>query len=339
MYKLEKRIKLEQDDNIENANKKIDDLHHTLHTSICHINSLHNMSKLGLQDLEEARTEFKKNFAKEKTVTPSMKEDVGEKTRISIEETEAEITAIRNALDVIQNIRALQEERKLLSNEPRNTRRGVLMAQLQEAAKCTPLWIGGPNDCKPPLCGALPAAAKHEIVVGSKVAAKVDGAGENEPPNWILAKFVSYDSANMCTVEDIDAVDLTKAKISLNRKRVLPLPQWRANPSEDGDALHSEGSTVMALYPQTTCFYKGVVASIPEGPSDNYIVLFEDATYPNGMSPPMQVAQKYILAFDNKPDKNPSAATASTSKKGSSKSGSKAKSKKDMATSKGKRKR
>ena len=63
------------------------------------------MSKLGLQDLEEARTEFKKNFAKEKTVTPSMKEDVGEKTRISIEETEAEITAIRNALDVIQNIR------------------------------------------------------------------------------------------------------------------------------------------------------------------------------------------------------------------------------------------
>lgn len=87
----------------------------------------------------------------------------------------------------------------------------------------------------------------------------------------------------MCTVEDIDAVDLTKAKISLNRKRVLPLPQWRANPSEDGDALHSEGSTVMALYPQTTCFYKGVVASIPEGPSDNYIVLFEDATYPNGI--------------------------------------------------------
>ena len=95
---------------------------------------------------------------------------------------------------------ALQEERKLLTNEPRNTRRGVLMAQLQEAAKCTPLWIGGPNDSKPPLCGALPAAPKHEIVVGSKVAAKVDGAGENEPPNWILAKFVSYDAANMVTV-------------------------------------------------------------------------------------------------------------------------------------------
>ena len=95
----------------------------------------------------------------------------------------------------------------------------------------------------------------------------------------------------------------------------------------------------MALYPQTTCFYKGVVASIPEGPSDNYIVLFEDATYPNGMSPPMQVAQKYILAFDNKPDKTTPGATTSASKKGSSKSGSKAKSKKDMATSKGKRKR
>lgn len=230
------------------------------------------------------------------------------------------------------------------------------MAQLQEAAKCTPLWIGGPNDQKPPLCGALPPAPKHEIVVGSKVAAKVDGAGENEPPNWILAKFVSYDSNNMCTVEDIDAVDLSKAKISLHKKKVLPLPQWRANPAEDGDALHAEGSTVMALYPQTTCFYKGnshfrekfsfqfsgVVASIPEGPSDNYIVLFEDATYPNGMSPPMQVAQKYILPFnDSKP--TASSSTTSSSKKGSSKAGSKAgskaKSKKDIAMSKGKRKR
>ena len=160
----------------------------------------------------------------------------------------------------------------------------------------------------------------------------------------------------MCTVEDIDAVDLSKAKISLHKKKVLPLPQWRANPAEDGDALHAEGSTVMALYPQTTCFYKGnshfrekfsfqfsgVVASIPEGPSDNYIVLFEDATYPNGMSPPMQVAQKYILPFnDSKP--TASSSTTSSSKKGSSKAGSKAgskaKSKKDIAMSKGKRKR
>ena len=63
------------------------------------------MSKLGLEDLAEAREEFKVNFEKEGTVTAQMKEDVAEKTQISIEETEAEITAIRNALDVIQNIR------------------------------------------------------------------------------------------------------------------------------------------------------------------------------------------------------------------------------------------
>ena len=63
------------------------------------------MSKLGLEDLAEAREEFKANFEKEGTVTSQMKEDVAEKTQISIEETEAEITAIRNALDVIQNIR------------------------------------------------------------------------------------------------------------------------------------------------------------------------------------------------------------------------------------------
>jgi len=42
-------------------------------------------------------------------------------------------------------------------------------------------------------------------------------------------------------VEDIDAVDSTKAKISLSRKKMVPLPHWRANPLSEEDALHKEG--------------------------------------------------------------------------------------------------
>lgn len=38
----------------------------------------------------------------------------------------------------------------------------------------------------------------------------------------------------------------------------------------------------MALYPQTTCFYKAVVNIPPQTHKDEYEVLFEDPTYPEG---------------------------------------------------------
>ena len=98
------------------------------------------------------------------------------------------------------------------------------------------------------------------------MAAKVDD-------NWILAEFVNYELANQIVVEDIDAVDSTKAKITLSKKKMIPLPHWRANPLSEEDALHKEGSHVMALYPQTTCFYKGVVAATPDTPSEVLLIL------------------------------------------------------------------
>ena len=53
--------------------------------------------------------------------------------------------------------------------------------------------------------------------------------------------------------------------------------------------------SVMALYPQTTCFYKAVVNRIPSLATEEYEVLFEDASYPEGFSPPLMVAQRYLI--------------------------------------------
>lgn len=53
----------------------------------------------------------------------------------------------------------------------------------------------------------------------------------------------------------------------------------------------------MALYPQTTCFYRAVVIKLPQTHVDKYEVLFEDPTYKNGYSPPMYVAQRYVIAL------------------------------------------
>ncbi len=60
--------------------------------------------------------------------------------------------------------------------------------------------------------------------------------------------------------------------------------------------IHSFGVvfSVMALYPQTTCFYKAVVNIPPQFHNDEYEVLFEDSSYPEGFSPPLKVAQRYV---------------------------------------------
>lgn len=57
---------------------------------------------------------------------------------------------------------------------------------------------------------------------------------------------------------------------------------------------------VMALYPQTTCFYKAIVNKLPQTHTDEYEVLFEDFNYANGYSPPLYVAQRYVIAIKQK---------------------------------------
>lgn len=56
----------------------------------------------------------------------------------------------------------------------------------------------------------------------------------------------------------------------------------------------------MALYPQTTCFYKAVINQLPQSAQDEYQVLFEDSSYSEGFSPPLMVAQRYVIAIKEK---------------------------------------
>lgn len=56
----------------------------------------------------------------------------------------------------------------------------------------------------------------------------------------------------------------------------------------------------MALYPQTTCFYKAVINQQPQTAQDEYQVLFEDSSYSEGFSPPLMVAQRYVIAIKEK---------------------------------------
>lgn len=195
-------------------------------------------------------------------------------------------------------------------------RRGVLMSILQQAAFTLPLWVGEISEDAPALCGSIPPEDKYVCKPGDKVAALVKSSNsasntltnaktispddEDDEENWILAEVVEYNaSTSNYDVDDIDAEE-GQERYTLSKKCVVPLPLWRANPLTDPDAIFPKDSLVLALYPQTTCFYRGVISEAPTTPQEDYLILFEDNTYVEGYSPPLNVPQLYVVAFDDK---------------------------------------
>ena len=143
------------------------------------------------------------------------------------------------------------------------------------------------------LCGAMGAEAQYVAKMGDLVAALVKGNDGDE--NWILAEVVHYNhSSNKYEIDDID--EEQKDRHILSRRRVLPLPLMRANPETDPDALFPKDTLVLALYPQTTCFYRAIIQDPPKTAQQEYQVLFEDSSYSDGYSPPLSVPQRYVIA-------------------------------------------
>jgi len=207
---------------------------------------------------------------------------------------------LRKALEKIYQVRALRNEIRLAqkaSGNKENIRRAAHMKMLAISAQTIPLWVGQEGEQPPELCGAVEASPNYVAVRGDMVAALVKGP---EDENWILAEVVSFNQATgKYDVDDID--EEQKDRHTLSKRKVIPLPTMRANPeTSPSGALHEPGTTVMAIYPQTTCFYKGVIKDQPQQPADDYEVLFEDPTYADGYSPPLNVAQRYIIKVNEK---------------------------------------
>ena len=117
--------------------------------------------------------------------------------------------------------------------------------------------------------------------------------------------MVSYNAViGKYDVEDIDYSEEEgkneKERHQLSRRRIIPLPLHKADPLVNPEALFQVKQTVLALYPQTTCFYKAMVHSTPKNKDLDYTVLFEDTSYADGYSPPLSVPQRYVVPCKNK---------------------------------------
>lgn len=214
-------------------------------------------------------------------------------------EAKREEDLLRQALDRIQEIRDIRNELRIQARNAGNKvtlRQGELMKLVSNLAKTLPLYISKPGEKVPSLCGCIPADPSYTAKPGVMVAALVKLSNAEKESDWILAEVVQYfHNSGKYEVVDIDAELKTKTKYKhvLSKRHIIPLPLYRANPQTDYHALYPKDTVVMALYPQTTVFYKGIVSQLPESATDEYSVLFEDTAYPSGYSPPYKVAQRY----------------------------------------------
>ncbi|EDV20185.1 uncharacterized protein TRIADDRAFT_61320 [Trichoplax adhaerens] len=222
-----------------------------------------------------------------------------------------EADLIRKALDKIALINALKSDKKQggrtptnqsghneessISRKPAPVRKSVLMSILQQEAADLPIWNGKLSESPPPLCGCIPAESGYVAKPGDKVAAKVKVDADED--QWILGEVASHSTfSNKYEIEDIDGEGKHgKERYQLPCRRTTPLPKYKANPSTHPQALYQKHQQVYALYPQTTCFYFGVVHSRPSTIDEEYLVSFEDPSYEHGYSPPLPVPQRYIF--------------------------------------------
>lgn len=211
-----------------------------------------------------------------------------------LEDTAQQIHLVKRALSQIYEI---QDNRftKMISKREDNDRGDLstrtLIDHIIQRGKRIPLWLGRSEDIAPPLCGCLEADADYKAQIGDLVAALVE---QNEKKNWILTEVIAYDpETEKYTVDDI--FESNKAEHIIIKDDLIPLPSMRANPETCPEALFAKQSVVLALYPQTTCFYRGVIYEVPHHPTEPYQIMFEDGRYECNFSPPVPIDQCYVL--------------------------------------------
>eukprot|EP00730_Choanoeca_flexa_P016479 TRINITY_DN7793_c0_g1_i1.p1 TRINITY_DN7793_c0_g1~~TRINITY_DN7793_c0_g1_i1.p1 ORF type:complete len:253 (+),score=49.42 TRINITY_DN7793_c0_g1_i1:2-760(+) len=144
------------------------------------------------------------------------------------------------------------------------------------------------SESLPPLCGGVPLPATSSIPIGHQVAA-YDGS------LWLLGLVVAYDGSNTYTIEDlIDDQESDKAPRLLTRSELLPLPFWQP-PWDTTAAFYPVGSAVLALYPQTTCFYPAEVSALPTQDKPTYTLHFDDDDYEDGRVRFQEISIKYVV--------------------------------------------
>lgn len=133
--------------------------------------------------------------------------------------------------------------------------------------------------------------------VGEQVATRVDRTIGNG--SWILGNITLYDAQNEWYV--VQDEDDTSRSMRLHMRDVKRL--------EDSASHLKKGDGVLAVFPDTTSFYRAVVAKNPKTPahvnsSGDVIVRFEDDEDETGVAPPRRVPARFVLRRNDVEDED-----------------------------------
>lgn len=116
-----------------------------------------------------------------------------------------------------------------------------------------------------------------------QVAAKVSKSNENG--SWILGSILEYyPGSQLYEVQDED--DLS---------RIMNLHVDDVKRLEDTTAHLQKGDKVLAVFPETTSFYRANVVKNPKAPGWEVIVRFEDDEDATGKAPARKVPARFVL--------------------------------------------
>ena len=119
--------------------------------------------------------------------------------------------------------------------------------------------------------------------IGEQVAAKFSRYDENG--SWVLGNITDFDSTNnVYHVQDED--DVTKI-YQLHSIDVIRL--------DDNQSHLRRGDLVLAVFPETTSFYR---ATVSKKSTQDVIVRFEDDEDHTGRCPPKRVPNRFVLSID-----------------------------------------
>lgn len=132
--------------------------------------------------------------------------------------------------------------------------RDAATAKRRAAANATAAGQGDTTD-------QLPLRAGRKVAVRQKQAGGVKGDDEE----WILAKVVKMVGGDKTRYEVQDADDGTRWTTTLKNIILLPDPEAAPSVSSHPSNLQdfARGTQVLALYPDTTSFYRATVVSAP----------------------------------------------------------------------------
>ena len=85
------------------------------------------------------------------------------------------------------------------------------------------------------------------------------------------------------------------------RKNIIPLPKLLPEKWTQ-ETMFNKGEIVLALFPGTTSFYKGVVMATPNNKStkgNSYQIHFADDEDENGKPPSRSVPPQYVINYPN----------------------------------------